>query len=245
MLTNKIALITGGNSGIGYATAEVLKAQGADVIITGRREQALQEAAASLGVKGYVADQSKLADIEQLAAQVKGDYGRVDILFINAGISKVFPIEGADESQLDEIMDINFKGAFFTLSRFIPLLPDGATVIFLSSIVAQFYGHSSSIYSASKAALNAVMKTAALELAPRKIRVNAVSPGPTKTEVMAKSGYPEEVLRQTREGLISRIPLHRMAEAEEIGKLVAFLASADNAAFITGSEFVIDGGITI
>lgn len=243
-LKNKIALITGGNSGIGYATAKILKEQGAEVIITGRRAVAVKDAAAELGVTGLVANQAGLADTERLVQQVKEQFGQVDILFINAGVSKLFAIEGATEEGFDEMMDINFKGAYFTLSRFITLLPDGASVIFLSSIVSQMNMPTGSVYSASKAALNSIMRTAAAELAPRKIRVNAVSPGPVKTPIMQKAGLSNEILDSLNDTLTEKIPLSRLAEAEEIGNLVAYLAD-DKAGFITGSEFIIDGGFTL
>lgn len=244
-LKNKIAVVTGGNSGIGFATAKILKEQGAQVIITGRREAAVKEAAQQLGVTGFVANQASLLDTEALVQQVKEQFGRVDILFVNAGISKQFTIEGATEDQFDEMMDINFKGAYFTLSRFIPLLPDGASVVFLSSVVARMNAASSSIYSASKAALNSIMKTAAAELAPRKIRVNAVSPGPIKTLVMDKAGLSQEALASVKEALPQMIPFKRMGEPDEVGNLVAYLADNTLSGFITGSEFTIDGGFTL
>lgn len=243
-LENKTALVTGGNSGIGYATAKILKEKGAQVIITGRRKDAVDAAAAELGVTGIVSDQSDIRAIEQLAASVKEAYGKVDILFINAGISRLFSIESGPEEQFDDIMNINFKGAYFTLSKFIPLLPAGASVIFLSSIVSRMSHAGSSIYSASKAALNAVMKVAAVELAAKGIRVNAVSPGPVKTAVMAKAGFDEAALEQLNASLANQIPIKRMAEAEEIGHLVAYLAEGTSG-FITGSEFTIDGGLTL
>ncbi|PTR01392.1 NAD(P)-dependent dehydrogenase (short-subunit alcohol dehydrogenase family) [Mucilaginibacter yixingensis] len=243
-LKGKIAVVTGGNSGIGYATAQVLKQQGAEVIITGRRKEAVDQAAAELGATGLLADQAKLSDIEQLAADVKARYGKIDILFINAGVVQVSSIEGATEQTFDYMMDINLKGAYFTLSRFIPILNDGASVVFLSSNTASMNGVNSSIYSSSKAALNAVMKIAALELAPRKIRVNAVSPGPTKTEIMKKSGMDAEQLAQIDAWLIDQIPLKHIGVAENVGKVVAYFCG-DAASFITGAEVVMDGGMSL
>ena len=187
-LKGRIALITGGNSGIGYATAFELTRQGAEVIITGRRQAAVDVAAGELGVTGLIADQGSLEAIEQLAATIKHRFGRIDILFINAGVTSPTSIEQATEETFDRIIGINFKGAYFTLSRFIPLLNDGASVIFLSSNTASMNLANSSIYSSGKAAVNAVMKIAAVELAQRKIRVNAISPGPIETEILNKAG---------------------------------------------------------
>ncbi len=192
-LKGKIAIITGGNSGIGYATAQRLKENGAEVIITGRRKEALEKAAKDLKVTAIVADQSKLSDIENLTHQVKKQFGKIDILLINAGITKFAMIEETTENLFDEIMNVNFKGAYFTLSRFIPLLNNDASVIMLSSTSATISPQSASIYAASKAAINAVVKIAALELAPRRIRINAVSPGPIATEIMDKIGLTEDL----------------------------------------------------
>ena len=164
-LKNKIAVVTGGNSGIGYAAAKELKEQGAEVIITGRRKAAVDAAAAELGVAGMLADQGSLPAIEHLAAAVKAQSGKIDILFINAGVLGGADIENATEEVFDSVIGVNFKGAFFTLSRFIPLLNDGASVVFLSSNTASMNVANSSIYSSGKAALNAVMKIAAVELA--------------------------------------------------------------------------------
>ena len=241
---DKIAVITGGNSGIGYATAKQLKEKGATVIITGRRKEAVEKAAADLGVIGIVADQSDISATEKLVAAVTESYGKVDILFINAGITTLSSIEAASEQHFDDIMDINFKGAYFTLSKFVPILRDAASVVFLSSIVATINHAGSSVYSASKAALNSVMKTAALELAPRRIRVNAVSPGPTETEIMNKAGLDAATLSTIKDSLINKIPLNRMGTAQDVASMVAYLCD-DAAGFITGTEIIIDGGMVI
>jgi len=243
-LKDKIAVVTGGNSGIGYATAKVLKEQGASVIITGRRKEAIDAAAGELGVSGIVADQGKLAAIEHLVRTIKKDFGEVDILFINAGILAKSDIEHATEELFDGIMDVNFKGAYFTLSRFIPILNDGASVVFLSSNTASMNGATTSAYSSSKAALNSIMKIAAVELAPRKIRVNAVSPGPIETDLLKKQGLNDEQVRGIKEWIIDRVPLHHMGSAIDIGKMVAHLSSSESS-FITGSEFIMDGGMSL
>lgn len=241
---NKIAVITGGNSGIGYATARHLKENGATVIITGRRKEAIEKAAADLGVIGFIADQSDIKATEKLALWVKENYGEIDLLFINAGITTMSTIETASEQHFDDIMNINFKGAYFTLSKFVPILRNAASVVFLSSIVATINHPGSSVYSASKAALNSVMKTAALELAPRKIRVNAISPGPTETEIMSKAGINAATWNTIKGELINKIPLNRMGTPADVASMVAYL-SDDAAQFITGSEIIMDGGMVI
>jgi NAD(P)-dependent dehydrogenase (short-subunit alcohol dehydrogenase family) len=237
---NKVAVITGGNSGIGYATAKTLREAGAHVIITGRRKEAVERAAQELHVYGVVANQSVLSDIEKLAATVAQRFGKVDILLINAGVTKFAPIELMTESMFNEIMDVNFKGAYFTLSKFIPGLNDNASVILLSSTSATISPPSASVYAASKAALNAVMKIAALELASRKIRVNSVSPGPVATAIMNKLGLDKSIEEQ----MIDSIPLGRLGNPGEVADLITFL-SGENATFITGSNFLIDGGQSV
>ncbi|ANI88489.1 short-chain dehydrogenase [Arachidicoccus ginsenosidimutans] len=244
-LHEKIALVTGGNSGIGYATAKELIAQGAKTIITGRRKDAVEKAAQEMGAIPFVADQANLQDTDLLFEAIKNQFGKIDILFINAGITgSLMPIENMSVENFDSVMNINFRGAYFTLSKFIPLLNDGASVVVLSSIVASTYKPNSSVYQASKAALNSIAKTAAAELAPRKIRVNLVSPGPHKTEIMSKSGLDETTLKSIQERLIGAIPLKKMGDAGDVAKLVAYLCG-DSANFITGAEIIVDGGMTL
>ncbi|UTX50872.1 SDR family oxidoreductase [Chryseobacterium sp. MA9] len=245
-LTHKLAIVTGGNSGIGFAAAKELISEGAKVIITGRRKEAVEKAAQELGAVPFIADQANLDDIDLLKKEVEKQYGKVDILFINAGITGTLtPIENMDVENFDQVMNINFRGAYFTLSKFIPLLNDGASVIFLSSIVASTYKPNSSAYQASKAALNSIAKTAAAELAPRKIRVNMISPGPIKTEIMSKAGLDEEALKNIQNHLIDQIPMKKMGTAEEVARLVTYLSDDQLSGFITGTEIVIDGGITL
>ncbi|WP_426485416.1 SDR family oxidoreductase [Flavobacterium sp. 2] len=243
-LKNKVAVITGGNSGIGYATAKQLKEQGTQVLITGRRKEAIEKAGQELGVTAFTADQSSVADIENLVSKVKAGFGAVDILFINAGIAGLGTIEQTSEELYDSIMNVNLKGAYFTLSKFIPVLKDGASVVFLSSNTASMPGPGSSVYSASKTALNSVMKSAALELAPRKIRVNSVSPGPTETEVMKKVGLDETTVKGIMDVVIEKVPLKEMGKAEDVAKMVSYLTS-DAAKFITGADFIMDGGMVL
>lgn len=239
-MKDKVAVITGGNSGIGYAAAKKLNESGAAVIITGRRKEAVENASTELQVKGLVADQSKLSDIETLVHQVKELAGKVDILVINAGITTFSPIEQVEENQFDKIVNINFKGAYFTLSRFIPLLNDGASVIMLSSTSATISPQTASVYAASKAAINAVVKIAALELASRNIRVNTVSPGPIATEMMNKIGLNETLEHQ----LLQSVPVGRMGKAAEVASMIHYLVSQE-ASFINGANFLVDGGQSI
>jgi NAD(P)-dependent dehydrogenase (short-subunit alcohol dehydrogenase family) len=243
-LTGKKALITGGNSGIGYATAKELKALGAEVIITGRRKDAVEKAASELGVIGLVADQSQISAIEGLVSEVTTIFGKIDILFINAGVVEQSSIADATEKSFDNIFGVNFKGAYFTLSKFIPLLNDGGSVVFLSSNTAHMDGANSSIYASSKAALNSVMRIAAVELAPRQIRVNSVSPGPIATEIMNKIGLSREQLAGINQWLIGRIPLGKIGKSEDVAKMVTFFCG-DAATYITGAEIVMDGGMSL
>jgi NAD(P)-dependent dehydrogenase (short-subunit alcohol dehydrogenase family) len=243
-LQGKVAVVTGGNSGIGLATARRFRDEGATVVITGRNADRVASAAAELGVEGLVADQADLGAIDGLVAQVGATHGRVDVLFINAGVFFPTPIGGFDEATFDATMDINFKGAVFTLERFLPLLSDGASVINLSSINAYTGMPNTAVYAASKAAMNAYTRTAATELAPRRIRVNAVNPGPVQTAIFGKTGMPAEALQGFAAAMQERIPLKQFGTADAIAGLVTFLAS-DEAWFITGAEYNIDGGMNV
>ncbi|MCB1304222.1 MAG: SDR family oxidoreductase [Leptospiraceae bacterium] len=243
-LTNKVAVVTGGNSGIGYSTAKELKDRGATVIITGRNKEKVQQAASDLGVVGLVCDVRELPAIDALAAELKIKYEKIDILFVNAGIFIPTPVGHVTEETFDDQMDINFKGAVFTIERLLPVITDGGSIINLSSVNAYTGMSNTAIYAASKAAMNSYTRTAATELAPRKIRVNAINPGPVETPIFGKSGLSEEQLNGFAQMMQNRVPLKRFGKPEEIAKLVAFLAS-DDASFITGSEINIDGGIAI
>jgi len=243
-LSGKTAVVTGGNSGIGFATAKKLKAGGANVIITGRSLERVEGAANELGVTGIVADVTNLVALDALVEKVKSQFGQLDILFVNAGIFAPAPVGQNTEEMFDTQMGINFKGAVFTIEKFLPLLNDGASIINLSSINAYTGMPNTAIYAASKAALNAYTRTAATELASRKIRVNAVNPGPVSTPIFGKTGMPEEQLNEFAAAIQNRIPLKRFGQPEDIANLVAFLAS-DDASFITGSEYNIDGGMNV
>jgi len=243
-LTGKTAVVTGGNSGIGYATAKQFKEAGAKVIITGRDVNKVNTAASQLGVTGLVADVISLTAIDELVAQVTSEFGNIDILFVNAGIFSPAPVGQISEEMFDNQMGINFKGAVFSTEKFLPFINDGGSIIHLSSINAYTGMPNTAIYAASKAALNAYTRTAATELAPRQIRVNSVNPGPVFTPIFGKTGMAEDQLNEFASAMQNRIPLKRFGQPEDVAKLVTFLAS-DDASFITGSEYNIDGGINI
>nr|WP_298995337.1 glucose 1-dehydrogenase [uncultured Allomuricauda sp.] len=243
-LEGKVAVVTGGNSGIGYASAKKFKKQGANVIITGRSEEKVNAAANELGVQGVVADVKDLNALDRLVAQVKNNHGVVDILFVNAGIFAPAPVGQITEEMFDNQMGINFKGAVFTVEKFLPIIKDGGAIINLSSVNAYTGMPNTAVYAASKAAMNSYTRTAATELAPRKIRINSVNPGPVYTPIFGKTGMPEEQLNGFAEAMQDRIPLKRFGQPEDIASLVNFLAS-DEASFITGAEYNIDGGINV
>jgi len=243
-LQNKKAVITGGNSGIGFATAHEFINEGAQVLITGKSESLVAEAANQLGAIGIVSDQSKLSQIDRLVDNAKKQLGKVDILVINAGIFSVVPFEAVTEENYDSILNVNLKGVFFTLQKFLPILNDNASVILISALgatIASFPG--TSVYNATRAAINSLTRSVSFELAPKGIRVNAVSPGPIETPIFGKGGFPMAELAEMSGVIQQRIPLKRFGTATDVAKLILFIASND-ASFITGSEYVIDGGIS-
>lgn len=242
---NKVVVITGGNSGIGYATAKEFRSQGAKVIITGKRQAALDKASEQLGVVGRVTNQANLQHIDALVTQVHDTLGKVDVLFINAGVAFFAPIEYTSEEQFDTMVNVNFKGSFFTLQKFLPILNDGASVIFLTSGNTALAMANSSVYSASKSAISHLAKIAAKELAPRNIRVNTVNPGPTETEMQGKFGMDEKTLSAMKTQIISQVPLAKMGIPEDVAKMVAYLSDNAVSSFITGGEFFIDGGMAL
>ncbi|MFC0778409.1 SDR family oxidoreductase [Flavobacterium sp. HJSW_4] len=243
-LENKVAIVTGGNSGIGYAAAADLVAKGAKVIVTGRNREALAKAEQELNVTGIVADQSDLKSIDNLVEEVKAKFGKIDIVFLNAGTASFAPVELAPEDHYDTIMNVNTKGVYFTVQKLLPILNDGGSIIFNTSVNAHLGMPNSSVYAASKAAVLSFNKVFTVELAPRKIRVNAVSPGPVETPLYGKLGLQKEEVEGFGAVLGEKILLKRFAQSAEIAKTVSFLAS-DDASFITGTEIVVDGGLTV
>ena len=243
-LENKVAIVTGGNSGIGYAAAAELVSRGAKVIVTGRNKGSLAKAETELNVTGIVADQSDLKSIDNLVSEVKAQFGKVDILFLNAGIASFAPVESASEEHYDSIMNVNVKGVYFTVQKVLPILNDGGAIIFNTSINAHVGMPNSGVYAASKAAVLSLNRVFATELAPRKIRVNAVSPGPVETPLYGKLGLEKEEVEGFGAILGEKILLKRFGQSSEIAKTVSFLAS-DDSSFITGTEIVIDGGLSV
>lgn len=243
-LKEKVAVVTGGSSGIGFATAQEFIAQGAKVVITGRNQSALDKAVQQLGNNaiGIRADASVLSDTESLVQQVKSTYGTVDILLVNAGVAKQEQIGQILEETFDTVVGINFKGAVFTTEKFVPILSDGASIIHMASVSAFTFNAGNAIYSASKAALVAYSKTAAVELADRKIRVNVIEPAMTETPMIYRGAFDTDEIHAMIKNKL--MPFKRYGQPEEVAKLVTFLAS-DDASFISGGEFTIDSGASI
>jgi NAD(P)-dependent dehydrogenase (short-subunit alcohol dehydrogenase family) len=245
-LDGKIALITGGTTGIGLASARLFQHEGARVFVTGRNPETLSEARKLLppDITVLQADSASLADLDRLVTQLKAQAGRLDVLFVNAGIGEFRSLEEASEAHWDRIMDVNLKGAFFLAQKALPLLGQGASVVFTTSVVDRKGFPGTAAYSASKAGLAGLARVLAVELAPRGIRVNSLAPGPIDTPIHAKLGMTEEALDAFRSGITERIPLKRMGTDEEVAKAALFLASRDSG-YITGEELMVDGGAAV
>jgi NAD(P)-dependent dehydrogenase (short-subunit alcohol dehydrogenase family) len=240
----KIAVITGGNSGIGLATAQRLVNEGAYVFITGRRQPELDAAVRLIGknVTAVQGDVSNLADLDRLYATVKQQKGRIDILFANAGLGEFAPLGSISEAHYDKTFNINVKGVLFTVQKALPLLVDGGAIVLNASIVSSKGMPAFSVYSATKAALRSFARTWTVDLKDRKIRVNAVSPGPIETPGVDGLAKNPGDLAQIKANLANAVPMGRMGTSDEIAKAVSFLAS-DDASFITGIELFVDGGM--
>lgn len=245
-LKGKTALITGGSSGIGLATARLFRAEGAQLAVTGRDPQKLAATQEDLGVDALViqSEAGSLTEIEALMEQVKKRFGQLDILFLNAAVASPAPLEMVSEAQFDEIMNVNFKGVFFTIQKALPLLSRNASIIVTTSITNQLGSPNFSVYAASKAALRSFVKSMGLELIGRGIRINAISPGPIDTPIFDRFGLPSEAVKAIKGEIEHKSPIKRFGTPEEVAKVALFLAS-DDSSYIVGEEIVVDGGISL
>lgn len=239
-LANKVALVTGGNSGIGLATAKLFKEQGAKVIITARSAETFAKTKAEYGAQFDVvqADVSKLGDIDRLYDHVKAKYGKIDVLFANAGIAGFIPTSEVTPEYFDNMFNTNVKGLYFTVAKALPLLNKGSSVVLTASVVASKGFAGSSVYSATKAAVRNLARTWTAEFPVSDVRFNVLSPGPIATPIMAKMGMPEE----RQHSLAESTPIKRLGEPEEMAKAALFLAS-DDSSYMCGSELMADGGV--
>src|SRR3989440_4948165 len=243
-LEGKVAVITGGSSGIGLATAQQFASEGAHVFITGRRQSELDAAVKQIGnnATGIQGDVSNLADLDRLFDTVKKQEGRIDILFANAGGGEFAPLGSITEEHYDKTFSINVKGLLFSVQKALPLFQDGGSIILNASVAGSKGIEAFSVYSATKAAVRSFARTWTTDLKARKIRVNTISPGPIDTPILETTGLPKEELDQLKTNLASAVPLGRMGRADEIAKAALFLAS-DDSSFITGIELFVDGGM--
>jgi len=241
---DKVVVVLGGNSGIGLAAARAFAAEGAKVRITGRHRATLDAAEAELaGAKSYRADIADFTQMDQVYAAIAKADGRIDVLFINAGIGGFAPLRAITEDAWDQVHAVNLKGCVFALQKALPLMGRGGSVVVTGSIGAHGALEGNGTYAAAKAGLYMAMKVFAKELVPEGIRVNVVSPGPIDTPLLQRNpGMTDEDVARLKEMMIANIPMHRMGEAEEVAKAVLFLAS-DDAAFITGANLFVDGGL--
>ena len=241
---DKVAVVTGGNSGIGLATAKAFAREGAKVAITGRSDDTLKAAQKELGPDAMAvkADISRVAEIASTMDRIRETFGRIDALFVNAGVARPSDFEAVTEEAFDETVDTNVKGAFFTVQKALPLLTKESAVILNASINAHRASSAGSVYALSKAAVVSLGKSLAADLAPRGIRVNVLSPGPVATPIFDRMGFPEAQVRQIKEHVAGRVPLKRFGDPDEIAAVVLFLASADSS-FVVGSELIVDGGV--
>ena len=242
-LEGKIAIVTGGSTGIGLATAKRFASEGAHVIVTGLRQAELDAAVSEIGnATGIQVDSSNMAELDALFDWVKSEKGRIDVLFVNAGVGSMLPLGKITEEHYDDTFGSNVKGVLFTVQKALPLLADGASVILNGSTAASGGTEEFSVYAASKAAVRSFARNWILDLKGRGIRVNTLSPGPTKTPGLLGLAGPDAARQQEMlDALASRIPMGRLGEPDEIAKAAVFLAS-DDSSFVNGIELFVDGG---
>jgi len=242
-LDNKIAVITGGTTGIGFATAQLFIKEGAKVIVTGRNPETLELAKKTLGSGADViaADTSDLKAVEQLFKTIEERYKKIDALFVNAGVAKFAPMDQSSAEMFDEQFNVNVRGAYFTAKHAAPLMADGGAILFTASMVTSIAESNASVYSATKAALRSFGRSLASELAP-KVRVNTISPGPIETPIFGKLGLPADVIQGFAADMIQRNPLKRIGHVDDIAKAALFLLSNESS-YVTGIELFVDGGM--
>jgi NAD(P)-dependent dehydrogenase (short-subunit alcohol dehydrogenase family) len=242
----KVAVVTGGNSGMGLATAKAFAREGALVAVTGRDEASLKKAEQEIGAGALAirADVSRLSDIDAAMSRIREKFKKIDALFVNAGVGKFVPFDQVTEAFFDEIMNINLKGAFFTVHKALPLLTQGSAVVLNASINAHKGMPGTTVYGASKAAVVNLAKTLSADLVPRGIRVNAISPGPVETAILTRAGLSDDQLKQTKEWIKGQVPLQRFATGDEIAATVLHLCAGESA-YVVGANLTIDGGMTL
>jgi len=243
-LEGKTALITGGTTGIGRATAELFIEHGARVAITGQDAQRVTDAAAALGPQaiGIRADVANAADMDRLAAELRGHFGQLDIVFANAGVAKPRSLAEIDEAHIDEQLGVNLKGVLYTVQKVLPLLRKPASIVLTASTAAELGMAGMSVYSATKAAVRSLARTLSAELAPQGVRVNVVSPGPIETPIFGKMGLPDAAVQAWAGEIATKVPIGRFGQAHEVAKAVLFLAS-DDSSYMLGENILVDGGM--
>ena len=244
-LSNKIAVITGGNSGIGLGIAREFAKQGASIVIFGRNQESLESATAEIGGETLAVqgDVTSVSDLDRLFESTVQKFGKIDVLIVNAGVARPAPVDEVDEDAFDFLSDINFKGAFFTVQRALPRLNDGASIVLTSSTANSIGMPGMAVYGATKAAVRSLARTLSAELLPRGIRVNTLSPGAIETPIWGRTGLQQEELDQMASELTSQIPMGRFGTSDEMAKAALFLAS-DDSSYVAGAELVVDGGLT-
>ena len=243
-LENKVTVITGGNSGIGLATAKLFHKEGAKVVITGRRQDVVEAAAKEIGDRavGITNDTSNMTDIDNLYNEIEKLHGKIDVLFLNAGVAIFAPLEQVTEEMFDNHFNINVKGLYFNVQRALPLMKSGGSIILTTSAADQTGSPTTSVYAASKAAVRSFARTLSGELLERGIRVNSIAPGPIDTPIFDKLGMPEEMLDQVKEQFTGMVPMKRFGTPDELATGVLFLAS-DDSSFVAGIDLAVDGGL--
>ena len=244
-LEGKTALITGGTTGIGRATAELFIQEGARVAITGQNAERVAEAAAALGhgTLGLRADASVAADMVEVARRLQAEFGGLDIVFANAGIAHPRPLADVDEAHIDAQFDVNVKGVIYTVQKLLPVLRKPASIVLTASTVAELGTANMSVYAATKAAVRSLARSLSAELAPQGVRINVVSPGPIETPIFGKSGVPAAAIDAMKQRMTDSVPMKRFGTADEVARATLFLASSDSS-FVLGSEIAVDGGLT-